>query len=101
MNEKRYIDPVNRNIDIKPGQAFMIDTKGKVIIQEENKRSKNSINENNSFVAKKSEIRDENKNVINDYYDYVNKEEMEDDHEETEEVLGMEKPGRRRVGEGS
>lgn len=32
---------------------------------------------------------------------YANKEEMEDDHEETDEVLGMEKPGRRRVGEGS
>ena len=30
---------------------------------------------------------------------YANKEEMEDDHEETDEVLGMEKPGRRRVGE--
>ena len=32
---------------------------------------------------------------------YANKEEMEDDHEETDEVLGMEKPGRRRVGKGS
>lgn len=32
---------------------------------------------------------------------YANTEEMEDDHEETDEVLGMEKPGRRRVGEGS
>ena len=32
---------------------------------------------------------------------YANKEEMEDDHEETEEVLGMEEPGRRRVGKGS
>ena len=32
---------------------------------------------------------------------YANKEEMEDDHDETEEVLGMEKPGRRRVGESS
>lgn len=32
---------------------------------------------------------------------YANKEEMEDDHEETDEVLGMEKPGRRRVGEDS
>jgi HK97 family phage portal protein len=32
---------------------------------------------------------------------YANIEEMEDDHEQTEEVLGMEKPSRRRVGEGS
>ena len=32
---------------------------------------------------------------------YANKEEMEDDHEETDEVLGMEKPGRRRVGKDS
>ena len=32
---------------------------------------------------------------------YANKEEMEDDYEETEEVLGMEEPGRRRVGKGS
>lgn len=32
---------------------------------------------------------------------YANIEEMEDDHEETDEVLGMEKPDRRRVGKGS
>ncbi|MCW6662769.1 phage portal protein [Aerococcaceae bacterium NML190073] len=32
---------------------------------------------------------------------YAKIKEMEDDHEETEEVLEMEKPGRRRVGEGS
>ena len=32
---------------------------------------------------------------------YANIEEMEDDHEETDEVLGMEKPDRRRGGKGS
>ena len=32
---------------------------------------------------------------------YSNNEEMEDDHEETESVLGMEEPSRRRVGESS
>lgn len=35
------------------------------------------------------------------YHENKNLEEMEDDHEETEEVLGMERPGRRRVGEDS